>query len=204
MIKKINLIGKNKDELIKQYLKQNNLTTDDIYVIQKEIESKLFSSKKCSIDIITKASIIDFIKEYFKNIANLMNLPINIEIRRTDDIYNILLVSDNNAILIGKDGRTLEALQTLLRQTISNQTDLRLKINLDASNYKEKKNKNLEYEVKKIAFEVLKTKIEAKLDPMTSFERRIVHNVISDFENLCTESQGQTPNRYVVIKYKED
>ena len=79
-----------------------------------------------------------------------------------------------------------------------------LKVNLDASNYKAKKNKNLEYEVKKIAKDVLKTKIDAKLDPMTSFERRIVHNVVNNFENLMTESVGETPNRCVVIKYKED
>ncbi len=204
MIKKVNLTGKSKEELIKQYLEKNNLTENDIYLIEQEVEGKLFSSKKYSIDVITKESVIEFIKEYFQKISELMNLTINIEIRQTDDIYNILLVSDNNAILIGKEGRTLEALQTLLRQTINNQINLHLKINLDASNYKAKKNKNLEYEVKKIAREVLKSKVDAKLDPMTSFERRIVHNVINDFKNLYTESEGETPNRYVVIKYKED
>ena len=57
---------------------------------------------------------------------------------------------------------------------------------------------------KKLAKEVLKTKIDIKLDPMTSFERRIVHNVVNNFEHLATESEGETPNRYVVIKYKED
>ena len=204
MIKKVNLTGKSKEELIKQYLEKNNLTENDIYLIEQEVEGKLFSSKKYSIDVITKESVIEFIKEYFQKISELMNLTINIEIRQTDDIYNILLVSDNNAILIGKEGRTLEALQTLLRQTINNQINLHLKINLDASNYKAKKNKNLEYEVKKIAREVLKSKVDAKLDPMTSFERRIVHNVINDFKNLYTESEGETPNRYVVIKYKEE
>ncbi len=204
MIKKVNLTGKSKEELIKQYLEKNNLTENDIYLIEQEVEGKLFSSKKYSIDVITKESVIEFIKEYFQKVSELMNLTINIEIRQTDDIYNILLVSDNNAILIGKEGRTLEALQTLLRQTINNQINLHLKINLDASNYKAKKNKNLEYEVKKIAREVLKSKVDAKLDPMTSFERRIVHNVINDFKNLYTESEGETPNRYVVIKYKED
>ena len=204
MIKKVNLTGKSKEELIKQYLEKNNLTENDIYLIEQEVEGKLFSSKKYSIDVITKESVIEFIKEYFQKISELMNLTINIEIRQTDDIYNILLVSDNNAILIGKEGRTLEALQTLLRQTINNKINLHLKINIDASNYKAKKNKNLEYEVKKIAREVLKSKVDAKLDPMTSFERRIVHNVINDFKNLYTESEGETPNRYVVIKYKED
>lgn len=204
MIRKSNLVGKNKEELIRKYLEENNLVESDIYVIENSTEGKLFTSKKVSMDIIQKSDIIKFIKEYFLELSKLMNLEINVEVRENEDIYNILLVSNNNKILIGKDGRTLDALQTLIRQSINNQTNLKLKLNLDASNYKAKKNKNLEYEVKRIAREVLKTKIDVKLDPMTSFERRIVHNVVNEFDNLTTESIGETPNRYVMIKYKED
>lgn len=204
MIRKSNLVGKNKEELIRKYLEENNLVESDIYVIENSTEGKLFTSKKVSMDIIQKSDIIKFVKEYFFELSKLMNLEINVEVRENEDIYNVLLVSNNNAILIGKDGRTLDALQTLIRQSINNQTTLKLKLNLDASNYKAKKNKNLEYEVKRIAREVLKTKIDVKLDPMTSFERRIVHNVVNEFDNLTTESIGETPNRYVMIKYKED
>lgn len=203
MIAKSNLVGKDKEELKKRYLLENNLTENDIYIIENPVEGKLFS-KKVSIDIIKKSDIIDFIKEYFSQLSRLMNLDINIEVRQNDDIYSILLVSNNNSILIGKEGRTLDALQTLIRQSLNNQLNIKLKLNLDASNYKAKKNKNLEYEVKKIAREVLRTKIDAKLDPMTSFERRIVHNTVNEFDNLTTESLGETPNRYVMIKYKED
>lgn len=203
MITKSNLVGKDKEELKKRYLQENNLTENDIYIIENPVEGKLFS-KKVSIDIIKKSDIIDFIKEYFSQLSRLMNLEINIEVRENDDIYSILLVSNNNSILIGKEGRTLDALQTLIRQSLNNQLNIKLKLNLDASNYKAKKNKNLEYEVKKIAKEVLRTKIDAKLDPMTSFERRIVHNTVNEFDNLTTESFGETPNRYVMIKYKED
>ena len=203
MLKRSNLVGKNKEELIKNYLNENNLSEQDIFIIDNEIETKLFN-KKVSIDIITKQDVISFIKEYFAEISKLMNVKINVEIRITENIYNILLITDKNAIIIGKDGRTLEAFQTLLRQCFNNQVNIPIKINLDASNYKAKKNKNLEYEAKKLAKEVLKTKIDIKLDPMTSFERRIVHNVVNNFEHLATESEGETPNRYVVIKYKED
>ena len=65
-----------------------------------------------------------------------------------------------------------------------------------------KKVKRIEREIKKIAKEVLNSKIEAKLDPMNSYERRIVHTIISNFEKLETESFGQDPMRYVVIRYK--
>ena len=82
--------------------------------------------------------------------------------------------------------------------------DMNLRINVDASNYKGKKIKNFEYEIKKIAKSVLRTKVAVKLDPMNSYNRRIVHNVVSEFENLTSLSEGEEPNRYVVIDYKED
>ena len=205
MLNKSNLVGKNKEDLINSFLEENSLSEQDIYVIENETEEKLFS-KKYSIDIVTKQDVIGFIKDYFKALEELMGVEIGVEVRITDteenDIYNVLLITNNNAIMIGKEGRTLDAMQTLLRQSISN--NLPIKVNLDASNYKAKKNKNLEYEAKKLAREVLKTKVDVKLDPMTSFERRIVHNVVNKYDNLATESEGETPNRYVVIKYKED
>ena len=81
---------------------------------------------------------------------------------------------------------------------------LNIKINVDVSNYKDKKLKRLEYEVRKIMKEVEKTKIEAKLDPMNSYERRYIHTIVSENINLETESFGESPNRYVVIRYKEN
>ena len=79
-----------------------------------------------------------------------------------------------------------------------------VKINIDASNYKKKKEENFEREMKKIIKDVQNTHIEVKLDPMNSYNRRIVHNLASKFKNIKTESIGEEPNRYTVIKYEED
>ena len=65
------------------------------------------------------------------------------------------------------------------------------------------KEKRLEREIKKIAKEVITSKIEAKLDPMNSYDRRLVHTIIAEYEDLETESFGENPNRYVVIRHKE-
>ena len=70
--------------------------------------------------------------------------------------------------------------------------------------YKVSKEKQLTKEIEKLAKEVIETKLDVKLDPTNSYDRRIVHNVISKYDNLVTESIGETPNRYVVIKYKKD
>ena len=63
---------------------------------------------------------------------------------------------------------------------------------------------NIEYQTKKICRDVVKTKVEAKMDPMNSYERRAVHNVVGTFKGLESESFGEEPNRYVVIRFKED
>ncbi len=113
---------------------------------------------------------------------------------------NISMYADNNAILIGKDGKTLKALETLAKQKVQNDYGVHVSISLDVENYKEKKIKNLEYMAKKVAREVRSTKVEATLENMNSFERRVVHNILTDFKGVKTISEGEEPNRHVIIK----
>ncbi|MBE6152188.1 MAG: KH domain-containing protein [Firmicutes bacterium] len=196
--------GKSKEELENKYLTELNVEPSEIFIKETVEEGKLFKSKKYVIEVLKKEDIIVYVKEYLKNLEQGLQLKISSEIKFNDDILNIILVSDNNAILIGKEGRTLESIKILLRNSIKNKIGFNIKINLDASNYKAKKQKNLEYEIKKIAKDVLKTHIEVKLDPMNSYDRRCVHNVIAKFDGLKSLSYGESPNRYVVISYKED
>ena len=114
------------------------------------------------------------------------------------------MYSDNNNILIGRNGQTLIAIQTILRQIVHNEIGIYPYILLDVENYKEKKNSNLERTAKRIAKEVQKTKIDVSLDNMNSYERRIIHNALSNFKNISTLSEGEEPNRHIVIRYKED
>lgn len=204
MLEKVKLEGKNKEELLNKYLKDTYLSLEDIFVKETESEAKLFKSKKTVLEIINKKDIINFIKKYITELSNKMKLQINSEVREKDNIYSVLLVSENNNILIGKDGKTLNSIQLLLHQSLSTQTGLNIRISVDVSNYKDKKIKRLEREIKQIIKEVEKSKIDAKLDPMNSYERRIVHTLVSENSNLETESMGESPNRYVIIKYKEN
>ncbi len=77
-------------------------------------------------------------------------------------------------------------------------------MSLDIANYRAKKERNFEYEIKKVAKEVLDTKVQVALEPMNSYNRRLVHTIISGFEKLETESIGEGLERHVIIKYKED
>ena len=194
--------GKNNEELLIDALTELKVTRDDVYFKQTTEEGKLFKAKKYIIEIIKKEDVINYIKKYINEFANKFGVKINSEVRESDGIINVMLVTENNALLIGKDGKNIDAIQILLRQAVCNQTNQNIKVLVDISGYKNKKNKNLEFEIKKICKEVLNTKVEVKLDPMNSYQRRIVHTVVSEFPNLKSESIGEAPNRYTVISYK--
>ncbi len=196
--------GKNKEEILKKILKELNCNQNDLFLKSEFIEGKLFKSSKYIVSVVTKKEIIEYISEYIQNLSRCMKINIESEILESEDIFKVTLVSDQNAILIGKEGRTLNSIQLLLKQSIKNKIGLSLKINVDVANYKVKKLKNIEYQVKKIINEVQSTKITAALDPMNSYERRFVHNLVSEYKNLTTESIGEGRDRRVTIKYKEN
>lgn len=195
--------GKTIEEATEKALTELNEELVNLYIQQSEEEAKLFKSKKYIIEVIKKQDVFDYIKKYISELSKKMDIEIKCEVREKDETINVVLVSSNNALLIGKDGKNLNAIQLLIRQAVSVQTGQNIRLLVDISGYKNKKIKNLEYEVKKICKEVMNTKIEVKLDPMNSFERRVVHNVVGQFPNLKSNSVGEAPNRYTIISYHE-
>ena len=196
--------AKTKEEALENILKDLNVKEQDLFLKSEFVEGKLFKASKYIVSVIKKDDIKNYIDKFFEDVGNYMNLNIESEIIETDNIFNVLLVSDNNSILIGKEGKTLNALQTLIRQAIKNNTGLGIKLNLDVSNYKVKKLKNIERLVKGIAADVEASGITVSLDPMNSYERRLVHTIISEYPKLVTESIGEGKERHVTIKLKED
>ena len=198
MIELMKVEGKSEEEVL------NGLDLNEIHYVIEELPAKLFKSKKFEMTYVMKKDVKEAIKTFIKNIEVSLKTKINVEMRLSDNIYNVGLIAEDNARLIGRDGKTLNSIQLLLQQMVSNQVGMDIRVNVDASNYKSNKQNRLEWQIKRIAKEVSKTKIEAKLDPMNSYERRIVHSVVGEFKELETESFGETPDRYVVIRYKED
>lgn len=90
----------------------------------------------------------------------------------------------------------------MLRKSLKTQTGFGIKINLDIAGYRRHKEDILKKEIRRIVKDVQKTKIDAKLDPMNSYDRRIVHMIVQEYDGVVTQSEGDEPNRYVVIKYK--
>lgn len=201
-MKKYEYTGKTKEEAIEKATKELNVEEKNLIINVLEEKNTLLK-KNVKIEVIDYNDLIDYIKEVITEITKLMGATVNLEIRRREDNITIKIFSDHNAVLIGKNGYTVDALQTIIRQIVQNATKSYVGIILDIENYKDKKNKNIEYLAKKVAKEVANTKVEAKLDSMNSYERRIVHSILSENKYVYTESIGEEPNRCVVIKPKE-
>ena len=201
-MKKYEYEGKTKEEAIEKALNELGVNEKNLIVNILEEKNTLLK-KSVKIEVINYNDLVNYIKESIIEITKMMGMEVNLEVRRRDDSITIKIFSDHNAVLIGKNGTTIEALQTIIRQIVHKETQEFISVILDVENYKEKRVKNLEYLAKKVAREVKETKVETKLDSMNSYERRIIHSTLSENKYVYTESVGEEPNRCVVIKPKE-
>lgn len=144
-------------------------------------------------------------RKYLESILNSMGIEqFNIEVRTIGQESEIHYVIDSseNPLLIGTKGHTLDALQTLIKNLIGSYTKDYIVVTLDIGSYRANRIHQLEILATKIAKSVAKTKIAVKLDPMNSFERRVIHEKLSDWRDVYTESEGEGEERAIVIKPK--
>ena len=194
--------GKTKENAVELALDTLKISEEDLIINNIEEKSSLLK-KSVKIEVLNMNEIVSYVKETIADILKKMNVEANLEVRRRDKSISITIFSDNNSILIGKNGKNIAALQLLIRQIVNSKLKESISIILDVGNYKEKRAKNIEYLAKRLAREAHKTKTEVTMDSMNSYERRIVHEVLADDKYVYTESIGEEPNRKVVIKLKE-
>ena len=163
-MKKNNFSGKTLEEAKLSALENLKCNEEDIYINEKETKGGLFKAKKVEIEVITKEEILEEIKRELTNIINLMGIKGNFEIKQRDGMTTITIFSDNNNILIGKQGRTIEALSLILKQYLYNELGFYFPFTLDVGEYKLKHQHQLERLAKSIARDVKRTKMDVKLD----------------------------------------
>ena len=204
-MEKHNYVGKTKEEAIQLAKEDLQEVEENLFI--KELETTkggLFRSKKAEIEVIEKREVIKDIKDYLIKILKNMGYNVNIEVKNKEEVPKYIIFSDNDALLIGKNGKNLKALSMVVSQYLNTELGRNYKFMIDVNEYKEKREKTLERLAKRIAREVAATKVEVKLDSMNSYERRIIHNTLTNNKKVYTESEGEEPNRYVVVKPKEE
>ena len=120
-----------------------------------------------------------------------------------EEIYRVDLVGENLGSLIGRRGDTLDAIQHLTNYVINRGGSKRMRINVDAENYRAKREEALRHLAKKVAGKVLKYRRNITLEPMNAYERHIIHAALQDQADITTYSTGTEPNRRIVVAYSK-
>lgn len=197
--------GKTKEEAISQATVELQEVEANLIIKELEvIKGGLFKSPKVEIEVIEKREVVKYIKDYIVKLLKDLGFQANVEIKNKETVPTYTVYSDNDALLIGKNGKNLKALSVVVNQHINKEIGRNYKFIIDINSYKEKREKQLEQLAKRVAREVASSKIEVKMDSMNSYERRIIHNALTNNKKVYTESEGEEPNRYVVVKPKED
>ena len=197
--------AKTKEEAIALATVELQEVESNLFIKELEtIKGGLFKSAKVEIEVIEKREVVKQIKDYIVKLLKDLGFQANVEIKNKETVPTYTIYSDNDALLIGKNGKNLKALSVIVNQHINKELGRTYKFIIDINSYKEKHEKQLEQLAKRIAREVASTKIEVKMDSMNSYERRIIHNALTNNKKVYTESEGEEPNRYVVVKPKED
>jgi spoIIIJ-associated protein len=107
---------------------------------------------------------------------------------------------DDMALLIGRHGQTLDAIQELARTAVGRRLDDRIRVLVDVGDYRKRAEERLVERAREIAERVQRTGEEEQLDPMNAYERKLVHDVVAEFETLESVSEGVDPDRFVVVR----
>ena len=121
--------------------------------------------------------------------------------KTADESYSVDLVGENLGILIGRRGETLDAIQHLANYAVNRGQNKRVRINVDAENYRLKREESLQRLAQKVASKVTKYRRNITLEPMNAYERHVIHAALQDYPDVTTYSTGTEPNRRIVVAY---
>jgi len=202
-MKKLQFEIKNLEEALDYASKELRIKKD--YISIEVLEKK--SMLKLKMNNLVEASVnIDPAEVGYNTLVDLfqnMEIETQIEMKKCNEIeISYHVNSSENPLLIGKNGKTLENIQFYIRNIVNSYSDERLIVLVDIGGYKENRKRQLEILATKTAKDVARTRIEAKLEPMNAYERRIIHTKLSDWRDVKTVSEGDGHGRHLVIKPK--
>ncbi len=197
--------AKNLEELLALAATAKNVSVADLsYFITEEKKGFLGLGNQITAEVYCMNDVQQFIADYLKTFFSGLNITAEIDVDREDDAFKVMLNAENNAVIIGKNGQTLQAINTVVKGATNSAFKHRFKILIDINNYKTDRYDKVKAVAYRVASSVQKTKISAVLDPIPNDERRIIHNYLSEFKNIRTESEGEGRDRRIRIIYDEN
>ncbi|MCM3720119.1 RNA-binding cell elongation regulator Jag/EloR [Fictibacillus phosphorivorans] len=205
-MKKVQVTGKTVEEAVEAALEQLQTSKDQVEVNILEDSKKGFfglGGKPAVVEVTVKADPVKTAIEYLQDVTSKMGVPVTISQRQENDHLVLDLSGEKIAILIGKRGQTLNALQLLTNMVANSDPESKhVKIVLDAENYRTRRQESLERLAEHSAQKVFITKKSFALDPMPANERKVIHLALKENRDVETTSEGVEPFRKVVIRPK--
>ena len=193
-------LGKTVEEALEIAAQEAGVPVEKLIYSVSDKKKGLFS-KKVIVDVYDLSDIIQYAEDYVLGVIDSLGIESTVNSRLDDDIIRITIDSTHNPILIGKSGKTLQALIELVKLATSNRFHTRFRILLDINGYKDNKYDRIARLARRCAHEVQKTKTTYNFDPMPADERRAIHNACSGMPHIRTESSGEGTHRQVHIIY---
>ncbi len=207
-MREITASGQTIEEAKENALNQLGLSEDQVK-IEVIDEGKrgilgVFGSKRAYVKVTEVKDTVEDGKQLLVDISREMNVPVDVQVTQNENEVIYDLVGEKLGLLIGKRGQTINALQYLTHLVVNKDREEYLTVVVDAENYRARRRETLEQLANRLANKAIKLNKEVRLEPMPSFERKIIHTILHDHSEVSTYSDGKDPNRYIVIKPEKE
>jgi len=198
--------GKTVDDAIENALKILGATRDEVEVTVIDEGAKgvfgLFGTKPARVSVSRKLGPVEVVEKFLDELSTAMGMAVQVEVNRKDKHLYVNLIGQNMGVLIGKRGQTLDSLQYLTNLVVNRCGVPEFSVILDTENYRKRRRETLEGLAVSLARKVKATKKNVVLEPMSRYERHIIHMVLQRDNVVKTFSEGNEPYRNVVIAPK--
>lgn len=192
-----------KVEKVEEKIEETTSQEEVEHVCENDVCKVVKKAKAEKVADIDLDKVVEVAEEFLGGLVYILNLQAKIEHETEEKLPQIKLTGDDLGVLIGYRGDTLEAIQNLMNIVVANKTGFRGKVLLDVENYRNRRVQTLCDLATRIAKQVVRNKKSFKLEPMNSYERRIIHAHLQNFEHVTTHSEGKEPDRHLIIDYVE-
>lgn len=205
----IEVTGKTEEEAIASALKQLGLERDEVSVELLERAKSGFlglggSPAKVRITYAVKQDRKDKIEAFLTGLLLRLSSPAVPKIAETEEgNYKVVLEGTHLGALIGRRGETLDAIQQLTNYAVNHGEEQRVRVYIDAEDYRQKREESLQRLAVKVAGKVVKYRKNVMLEPMNAYERHVIHTALQEWEDIATYSTGSEPNRRIVVAFSK-
>lgn len=190
------------EEALKSAARDKGVSVEELhYNVLEEKSGFLGVGRSVEIEAYCEKDVENFIVSYIQQYFDNAQLDGQVDIENDNGFYRITVNTSNNAILIGKAGKTLQAFNRLVKAATSAEFKKRVGLLIDVNGYKEDRYEKITKMAIRVAKDVRRTKIDATLDPIPADERKAIHNALANMEDITTQSTGEGATRRLQILY---